>query len=87
MVLIGKDGGIQNFELHGLVTLRITDEKYAKIKIYLDNKDKRGIQLQVLFNFKNHNKLMAKMCSNILFLLLIFYNISFFLITILHKIK
>lgn len=49
MVSVGKDGGIQSFELHGLVTLRITDEKYAKIKVYLDNKDKRGIQLQVLF--------------------------------------
>lgn len=47
MVLVGKDGGIQTFELHGLVTLRIKDEKYARIKVSLDNKDNRGIQLQV----------------------------------------
>ena len=47
VVVVGKDGGVQNFELHGLVTLRIADEKWAKIRIMLENNDTRGIQLQV----------------------------------------
>uniref|UniRef100_A0A0A9X5I5 Coatomer subunit delta n=1 Tax=Lygus hesperus TaxID=30085 RepID=A0A0A9X5I5_LYGHE len=46
VVQVGKDGGVQNLELHGLVTLRITDDKWARIKILIDNNDKRGIQLQ-----------------------------------------
>nr|BAN20389.1 delta-coatomer protein [Riptortus pedestris] len=62
MVLVGKDGGIQNFELHGLVTLRIRDEKYARIKIHLENKDKRGIQLQT---HPNVDKELFKMKSQI----------------------
>ncbi|XP_014281485.1 coatomer subunit delta [Halyomorpha halys] len=62
MVSVGKDGGIQSFELHGLVTLRITDEKYAKIKVYLDNKDKRGIQLQT---HPNVDKELFKLKSQI----------------------
>ncbi|KAJ9585904.1 hypothetical protein L9F63_020467 [Diploptera punctata] len=43
---VGRDGGLQNFELHGLVTLRIADEKWGRIRVQLDNKDRRGIQLQ-----------------------------------------
>ncbi|BES89365.1 coatomer [Nesidiocoris tenuis] len=46
VVQVGKDGGVQNLELHGLVTLMITDEKWAKIKILIENNDVRGIQLQ-----------------------------------------
>jgi hypothetical protein len=44
---VGRDGGLQNFELHGLVTLRISDEKLGCIRVQLENKDARGIQLQV----------------------------------------
>jgi len=44
---VGRDGGLQNFELHGLVTLRISDEKLGCIRVQLENKDTRGIQLQV----------------------------------------
>jgi hypothetical protein len=44
---VGRDGGLQNFELHGLVTLRIADEKFGRIRVQLENKDTRGIQLQV----------------------------------------
>ncbi|RZF31860.1 hypothetical protein LSTR_LSTR009507 [Laodelphax striatellus] len=46
MLRVGRDGGVQTFELHGLITLRISDEKWGKIKVVLDNKDTRGIQLQ-----------------------------------------
>lgn len=45
-VRLGRDGGLQSFELSGLLTLRIADEKYGKIKIMLENNDQRGIQLQ-----------------------------------------
>ncbi|KAK0168971.1 hypothetical protein PV327_002727 [Microctonus hyperodae] len=45
-VRIGRDGGIQNFELHGLVTLHITDDKWGRIRVQLDNKEVRGVQMQ-----------------------------------------
>jgi hypothetical protein len=47
MLRVGRDGGLQNFELHGLVTLRIADEKFGCIRVQVENKDTRGIQLQV----------------------------------------
>lgn len=46
VVRIGRDGGLQSFELSGLLTLRVSDEKYGRIKIQLENTDQRGIQLQ-----------------------------------------
>lgn len=46
IVRIGRDGGLQGFELSGLLTLRISDEKYGRIKVQLENTDQRGIQLQ-----------------------------------------
>ncbi|XP_053974641.1 coatomer subunit delta [Hylaeus anthracinus] len=45
-VRIGRDGGLQHFELHGLVTLHISDEKWGRIRVQLENNDARGIQLQ-----------------------------------------
>ncbi|KAF7989517.1 hypothetical protein HCN44_008191 [Aphidius gifuensis] len=45
-VRLGRDGGVQNFELHGLITLHITDERWGKIRVQLANNDTRGIQLQ-----------------------------------------
>lgn len=59
-VRLGRDGGLQSFELSGLLTLRVADEKFGRIKIFLDNNDQRGIQLQThpnidkeLFRSKN----------------------------------
>lgn len=46
VVSIGRDGGLQSFELSGLLTLRISDETYGRIRVHLENKDERGIQLQ-----------------------------------------
>lgn len=43
---IGREGGLQSFELFGLLTLKIADEKYGKIKIQLDNNANKSIQLQ-----------------------------------------
>lgn len=46
IISVGRNGGIESFELHGLLTLRISDEKYGRIKVLLANKDTRGIQMQ-----------------------------------------
>lgn len=46
MVRLGRDGGVQQFELSGLLTLRITDESRAHIRVLLANNDTQGIQLQ-----------------------------------------
>lgn len=43
---IGRDGGLQNLEVHGLISLKITDENYGRIKVLTANNDKKGIQLQ-----------------------------------------
>ncbi|XP_015594789.1 coatomer subunit delta [Cephus cinctus] len=45
-VRVSRDGGVQNFELHGLVTLHISDEKWGRIRVQLENRDSRGVQLQ-----------------------------------------
>uniref|UniRef100_A0A0V0G5A6 Coatomer subunit delta n=1 Tax=Triatoma dimidiata TaxID=72491 RepID=A0A0V0G5A6_TRIDM len=62
VVVVGRDGGVQTLELHGLVTLRITEEKLGKIKVFLENKDTRGIQLQT---HPNVDKELFKMKSQI----------------------
>ncbi|XP_076325619.1 coatomer subunit delta isoform X1 [Tachypleus tridentatus] len=41
-----RDGGLQNLEIHGIVTLRIKDDKYGSIRVQMDNKDDKGVQLQ-----------------------------------------
>ena len=43
----GRDGGLQNMEILGMVTLRVTDDKGGRIRIVLNNNDKKGVQLQV----------------------------------------
>lgn len=46
VVEIGRDGGVRNLEVHGFASLRISDEKFGRIRVCLENKDQRGIQLQ-----------------------------------------
>lgn len=43
----GREGGLQNLEVHGLITLKITNEKYGRLKIAIRNNDTKGAQLQV----------------------------------------
>lgn len=43
----GRDGGLQNMEVLGMITLKVTDEKSGHISILIDNNDKKGAQLQV----------------------------------------
>jgi len=64
-VRVGRDGGLQNFELHGLVTLHISDEKWGRIRVQVENRDTRGIQLQTHPNvdkelFRAHGQIGLK---------------------------
>lgn len=43
----GRDGGLQNMEVHGMMRLKINDEKASCILVKVINNDNKGIQLQV----------------------------------------
>jgi len=45
-VRLGRDGGVQQFENSGLLTLRITDEAYGRILLKLSPNHTQGLQLQ-----------------------------------------
>lgn len=45
----GKDGGVQNLEVLGVLTVRIASEDESRIKIGLRNNDTRNLQIQVIF--------------------------------------
>lgn len=62
VVEIGRDGGVRNLEVHGFATLRISDEKFGRIRVSLENKDQRGIQLQT---HPNVDKELFKLKSQI----------------------
>lgn len=59
---IGREGGLQLFELYGLLTLKVADEKYGKIKIQLENNANKSIQLQT---HPNVDKELFKSASQI----------------------
>jgi len=42
----GRDGGLQNMEVHGMMKLRINEDKASHICIQVRNNDDKGIQLQ-----------------------------------------
>jgi len=42
----GRDGGLQNMEILGLMTLRVSDENCGRIKLRLQNTNNKNIQLQ-----------------------------------------
>ena len=42
-----RDGGLQNLEVHGMITLRITDETKGRVKVVLNQGDMKNVQLQV----------------------------------------
>lgn len=46
----GKDGGLQNLEVHGILYLRVANENDGKVKVHIQNNDSRNIQLQVIYN-------------------------------------
>ncbi|XP_053474367.1 archain 1a [Ictalurus furcatus] len=42
----GRDGGLQNMEILGMITLRVSEEKNGRIRLLINNNDKQGVQLQ-----------------------------------------
>ncbi|XP_017006655.1 coatomer subunit delta [Drosophila takahashii] len=46
VVRLGRDGGVQQFENSGLLTLRIADEAYGRILLKLSPNHTQGLQLQ-----------------------------------------
>lgn len=42
----GREGGLHNLEIHGMATLKITNEKFGRVKVLMRNNDTKGIQLQ-----------------------------------------
>ncbi|XP_064157285.1 archain 1b isoform X1 [Anguilla rostrata] len=42
----GRDGGLQNMEVLGMIILRVSSDKTGRIHLHLSNKDSRGLQLQ-----------------------------------------
>ena len=46
MVTANRDGGLENMEVSGMLTLRITEEAFGRIKLQLANTNNKGIQLQ-----------------------------------------
>ena len=46
IVRMGRDGGVQQFELSGLITLHIGEEKWGRVRVQLKNQDTHGVQLQ-----------------------------------------
>lgn len=47
LLTCGRDGGLQNMEVLGMVTLRVTDDKNGRIRLIINNNDNKGLQLQV----------------------------------------
>ncbi|CAL8372576.1 archain 1b [Gadus morhua] len=42
----GRDGGLQNMEVLGMITLRVSDDKSGRIRLMIINNDNKGLQLQ-----------------------------------------
>lgn len=47
---MSRDGGVESMEVHGIVTLRVTKPDLCTVKVQMDNSDKNGAQIQVLFD-------------------------------------
>lgn len=45
-LMAGRDGGLQNMEIRGLVLLRISDSQFGKICVKVENNDDHGFQMQ-----------------------------------------
>nr|CAI5851544.1 unnamed protein product [Callosobruchus analis] len=68
IIILGRDGGIQHFELLGLVTLHIGDERWGRVRVQLDTENRHGLQLQTHPNvdkelFKSRSQIGLKQPS------------------------
>nr|XP_023026547.1 coatomer subunit delta [Leptinotarsa decemlineata] len=62
VVRLGRDGGVQQFEVLGLATLHIGDERWGRIRVHLENQNSHGVQLQT---HPNVDKELFKLRSQI----------------------
>ena len=65
-VVAGRDGGLQNMEILGLIVLRIADPECGKIKVLLENNEKRAVQFQVSMCMHACNMCSKSYCTHIL---------------------
>jgi hypothetical protein len=50
----GRDGGLNNLEILGIMRLRITDPMFSQIRLVSQNNDAKGFQLQVRQRLNDH---------------------------------
>lgn len=62
MVSAGRDGGLRNLEVQGILKLRISSAEHGFIKIQVDNQEERGIQLQT---HPNVDRELWRACSQV----------------------
>lgn len=61
-VRCGRDGGLENLEVHGMIMLRVKSEQSGRILVAVNNKETRNIQLQVnLFLILSRHLLIFKL--------------------------
>lgn len=46
-LVAGRDGGLQNMEILGIIMLRVADSEFGHIRIAVDNHEQRSVQFQV----------------------------------------
>ena len=46
-LVAGRDGGLQNMEVLGIIQLRISDSEFGKVVIAIDNHEDRNVLFQV----------------------------------------
>ena len=69
-VALNRNGGVENFEINGVMSLKVTDAQYRTVKVKIENhseKKWRGIQLQISncsFNSEGTVKLKIVLSSN-----------------------
>ena len=66
-LVAGRDGGLQNMEVLGVVMLRIADSNFGCIRITVDNRDDRSLQFQVCVG--GHVIVMEFVCLAVMLLL------------------
>jgi hypothetical protein len=42
-----RNGGLQNMEVHGMLKLKVSEDRVARVKVCTINNDTKGIQIQV----------------------------------------
>ncbi|XP_018026409.1 coatomer subunit delta isoform X2 [Hyalella azteca] len=58
----GRDGGLRNLEVQGILKLRISSAEHGFIRVQVDNQEERGIQLQT---HPNVDRELWRACSQV----------------------